>query len=379
MELFDVYPLFDIAIDHGKGCHVWDEEGQEYLDLYGGHAVISVGHAHPHYVEAISNQVAKLGFYSNSVQNPLQKEFAKRLGKACGYEDYQLFLINSGAEANENALKLSSFYNGRTRVLSLEKAFHGRTSLAVEVTNNPKIIAPINANGHVTYLPINDLAAWEAELSKGDVCAVILECIQGVGGIRMVSKEFIQGIRALCDKYDTVLICEEIQCGYGRSGKFFAHQWLDVKPDMITVAKGICNGFPMAGVLISPKFKPVYGQLGTTFGGNHLGCAGAIAVLDIMEKENLVENANKVGSYLIEALISEMKAGNLPHVVDVRGEGLMIGIELDIPYKEPRTRLIKEQHCFTGCAGTNVIRLLPPLCISKADADVFIARFKAVL
>ena len=379
MELFDVYPLFDIAIDHGKGCHVWDEEGQEYLDLYGGHAVISVGHAHPHYVEAISNQVAKLGFYSNSVQNPLQKEFAKRLGKACGYEDYQLFLINSGAEANENALKLSSFYNGRTRVLSLEKAFHGRTSLAVEVTNNPKIIAPINANGHVTYLPINDLAAWETELSKGDVCAVIIECIQGVGGIRMVSKEFIQGIRALCDKYNTVLICDEIQCGYGRSGKFFAHQWLDVKPDMITVAKGICNGFPMAGVLISPKFKPVYGQLGTTFGGNHLGCAGAIAVLDIMEKENLVENANKVGSYLIEALTSEMKAGNLPHVVDVRGEGLMIGIELDIPYKEPRTRLIKEQHCFTGCAGTNVIRLLPPLCISKADADDFIARFKAVL
>ena len=379
MELFDVYPLFDIAIDHGKGCHVWDEEGQEYLDLYGGHAVISVGHAHPHYVEVISNQVAKLGFYSNSVQNPLQKQFAKRLGKACGYEDYQLFLINSGAEANENALKLSSFYNGRTRVLSLEKAFHGRTSLAVEVTNNPKIIAPINANGHVTYLPINDLAAWEAELSKGDVCAVILECIQGVGGIRMVSKEFVQGIRALCDKYDTVLICDEIQCGYGRSGKFFAHQWLDVKPDMITVAKGICNGYPMAGVLISPKFKPVYGQLGTTFGGNHLGCAGAIAVLDIMEKENLVENANKVGSYLIETLTAEMKAGNLPHVIDVRGEGLMIGIELDIPYKEPRTRLIKEQHCFTGCAGTNVIRLLPPLCLTKAEADDFIARFKAVL
>lgn len=379
MELFDVYPLFDIAIDHGKGCHVWDEEGQEYLDLYGGHAVISVGHAHPHYVEAISKQVAKLGFYSNSVQNPLQKELAKRLGKACGYEDYQLFLINSGAEANENALKLASFHNGRTRVLSLEKAFHGRTSLAVEATNNPKIIAPINANGHVTYLPINDLAAWEAEISKGDVCAVIIECIQGVGGIRMVSKEFLQGIRALCDKYDTVLICDEIQCGYGRSGKFFAHQWLDVKPDMITVAKGICNGYPMGGVLISPKYKPVYGQLGTTFGGNHLGCAGAIAVLDIMESENLVENANKVGTYLIETLTAEMKAGNLPHVIDVRGEGLMIGIELDIPYKEPRTRLIKEQHCFTGCAGTTVIRLLPPLCISMADADDFIARFKAAL
>lgn len=379
MELFDVYPLFDIAIDHGKGCHVWDEEGQEYLDLYGGHAVISVGHAHPHYVEAIANQVAKLGFYSNSVQNPLQKEFAKRLGKACGYEDYQCFLINSGAEANENALKLASFYNGRTRVLSLEKAFHGRTSLAVEATANPKIIAPINANGHVTYLPINDLAAWETELSKGDVCAVIIECIQGVGGIRMVSKEFIQGLRTLCDKFNTVLICDEIQCGYGRSGKFFTHQWLDVKPDMITVAKGICNGYPMGGVLISPKFKPVYGQLGTTFGGNHLGCAGALAVLDIMENEKLVENANEVGTYLIETLTAEMKAGNLPHVIDVRGEGLMIGIELDIPYKEPRTRLIKEQHCFTGCAGTTVIRLLPPLCISKADADDFIARFKAVL
>ncbi len=379
MELFDVYPLFDIAIDHGKGCQVWDDKGQQYLDLYGGHAVISVGHCHPHYVQAMKNQLDKLGFYSNSVQNPLQKELAKRLGKASGYEDYQLFLINSGAEANENALKLSSFYNGRTRVLSLEKAFHGRTSLAVEVTNNPKIIAPINANGHVTYLPINDLPAWEAELSKGDVCAVIIECIQGVGGIRLVNKEFLQGIRQLCDKYNTVMICDEIQCGYGRSGKFFAHQHFDVKPDMITVAKGICNGFPMAGVLISPKFKPVYGQLGTTFGGNHLACAGAIAVLDIIENEKLVENAATVGKYLIDTLTAEMKAGNLPHVVDVRGEGLMIGIELDIPYKEPRTRLIKEQHCFTGCAGTNIIRLLPPLCLSKAEAADFIERFKAVL
>ena len=379
MELFDVYPLFDIAIDHGKGCQVWDDKGQQYLDLYGGHAVISVGHCHPHYVQAMKNQLDKLGFYSNSVQNPLQKELAKRLGKASGYEDYQLFLINSGAEANENALKLSSFYNGRTRVLSLEKAFHGRTSLAVEVTNNPKIIAPINANGHVTYLPINDLPAWEAELSKGDVCAVIIECIQGVGGIRLVNKEFLQGIRQLCDKYNTVMICDEIQCGYGRSGKFFAHQHFDVKPDMITVAKGICNGFPMAGVLISPKFKPVYGQLGTTFGGNHLACAGAIAVLDIIENEKLVENAATVGKYLIDTLTAEMKAGKLPHVVDVRGEGLMIGIELDIPYKEPRTRLIKEQHCFTGCAGTNIIRLLPPLCLSQAEAADFIERFKAVL
>lgn len=376
MTLFDVYPLFDIAIERGKGCKVWDTEGNEYLDLYGGHAVISVGHAHPHYVEAISNQVAKLGFYSNSVQNPLQKEFARRLGKACGYEDYSLFLINSGAEANENALKLASFYNGRTRVLSLEKAFHGRTSLAVEATNNPKIIAPINANGHVTYLPLNDIKAWKKEIEKDDVCACIIECIQGVGGIRLVSAEFLQALRQLCDKHNTVLICDEIQCGYGRSGKFFAHQHLGVKPDMITVAKGICNGFPMGGVLISPKFTPVYGQFGTTFGGNHLGCAGALAVLDIMEEEHLVENAAKVGAFLISEL---KKLVGSYHIVDVRGEGLMIGIELDIPYKEPRTRLIKEEHCFTGCSGTNVIRLLPPLCLSMDEAQQFIDKFKKVL
>ncbi|MCQ2213587.1 MAG: aminotransferase class III-fold pyridoxal phosphate-dependent enzyme [Bacteroidaceae bacterium] len=377
MNLFDVYPLFDIAIDKGLGCKVWDDKGQEYLDLYGGHAVISVGHAHPHYVEAISNQVAKLGFYSNSVQNPLQKELARRLGKACGYEDYQLFLINSGAEANENAMKLASFYNGRTRILSIEKAFHGRTSLAVEATANPKIIAPINANGHVTYLPINDIEAWKAEIEKDDVCACIIECIQGVGGIRMVEADFLQQLKTICEAHNTVLICDEIQCGYGRSGKFFAHQHLGVKPDMITVAKGICNGFPMGGVLISPKFTPIYGQLGTTFGGNHLGCAGALAVLDIIEQENLVDNAAKVGAYLIDALKQMQKENS--HIVDVRGEGLMIGVELDIPYKEPRTRLIKEQHCFTGCSGTNVIRLLPPLCLSMDQAKDFIERFKAVI
>lgn len=375
MKLFDVYPLFDIAIDHGKGCKVWDEKGQEYLDLYGGHAVISVGHCHPHYVECMTKQLNKLGFYSNSVINPLQKELAERLGRICGLEDYQLFLINSGAEANENALKLASFYNGRTRVLSMEKAFHGRTSLAVETTYNPKIISPINANGHVTYLPINDLAAWEKELEKGDVCAIILEYIQGVGGIRIVTPEFLQGLRELCDKYDTVMICDEIQCGYGRSGKFFAHQYSNVKPDLITVAKGIANGFPMAAVLISPKFKPVYGQLGTTFGGNHLACAGALAVLDIIEKEHLIENAAEVGSYLMNRLKSE----NLPHVVEVRGLGLMIGIELDVPYKEIRTKLVKEQHCFTGCSGTNVLRLLPPLCLTKSEADDFIERLKKVL
>lgn len=376
MNLFDVYPLFDIAIERGKGCKVWDEKGQEYLDLYGGHAVISIGHCHPHYIDMMTQQLNKLGFYSNSVINPLQQQLAQRLGKACGYEDYSLFLINSGAEANENAMKLASFYNGRTRILSLEKAFHGRTSLAVEVTANPKIIAPINANGHVTYLPLNDLDAWRQELEKGDVCACIIECIQGVGGIRMVSREFMQGLRQLCDETNTILICDEIQCGYGRSGKFFAHQWLDVKPDLITVAKGIGNGFPMSGLLIAPKFQAVYGQLGTTFGGNHLACTAALAVLDVMESEHLVENADKVGSYLIAEL---KKLVGSYHIVDVRGQGLMIGIELDIPYKEPRTRLIKEQHCFTGCSGTNVIRLLPPLCLSMEEAKQFIEKFKQVL
>ncbi|MEE1092281.1 MAG: aspartate aminotransferase family protein [Prevotella sp.] len=374
MKLFDVYPLYDINIVKGKGCKVWDENGQEYLDLYGGHAVISIGHCHPHYVEKMTEQLNNLGFYSNSVINKLQVNVAEKMGKACGYEDYQLFLINSGAEANENALKLASFKTGRTRVLSIEKAFHGRTSLAVEATNNPKIIAPINANGHVTYLPINDLAAWEAELAKGDVCACIIECIQGVGGIRMVTEEFAKGLQAACKKYGAVLICDEIQCGYGRSGKFFAHQWLDIRPDIITVAKGIANGFPMGGVLISPDFVPEYGQLGTTFGGNHLACAAATAVLDVMESENLVENAREVGEYLMEKL-NELKQTE-PHIVDVRGRGLMIGIELDIPHKDVRRRLIFNEHCFTGCSGTNILRLLPPLCMTKAMADEFIEKLK---
>lgn len=375
MNLFDVYPLFDVNIVKGKGCHVWDDKGQEYLDLYGGHAVISVGHCHPHYIEKLTRQLGRLGFYSNSVVNKLQVELAERLGKACGYEDYQFFLINSGAEANENALKLASFYNGRKRVLSLSKAFHGRTSLAVEATDNPKIIAPINANGHVTYLPLNDLDAFKAELAKGDVCAVIVECIQGVGGIRLATAEFMQGVRQACDETDTVLICDEIQCGYGRSGKFFAHQHLGVKPDLITVAKGIGNGFPMGAVLISPKFTPVYGQLGTTFGGNHLACAAALAVLDIMEEEHLVENAAKVGIFLMEGI----KALHLPHVVDVRGRGLMIGVELDVPYKEIRNKLLFEEHCFTGCSGTNVLRLLPPLCLSEAEAADFLKRLERVV
>ena len=377
MKLFDVYPLFDVNIVKGKGCKVWDENGQEYLDLYGGHAVISIGHSHPHYIEKVTEQLNKIGFYSNSVINKLQVQLAERLGKICGYDDYQLFLINSGAEANENALKLASFKTGNTRVLSCEKAFHGRTSLAVEVTNNPKIIAPINDNGHVTYLPLNDLPAWEAELQKGGVAAVILECIQGVGGIKMATPEFAQGLAAACKQYGAVLICDEIQCGYGRSGKFFAHQWLGIKPDIITVAKGIANGFPMGGVLISPEFKPVYGQLGTTFGGNHLACAAALAVLDVFEEENLVENAHEVGEYLIAQLKELQKTQ--PHIVDVRGRGLMIGIDLDVPHKDVRQPLIYHEHCFTGCAGQNILRLLPPLCLTKAEADDFIERLIRVL
>ena len=372
MELFNVYPLFPINIVQGKGCKVWDAEGTEYLDLYGGHAVISIGHCHPHYIEMMSAQLQKLGFYSNSVVNKLQVELAHRLGKASGYDDYSLFLINSGAEANENAMKLASFHTGRKRVLSLEKAFHGRTSLAVEVTNNPKIIAPINDNGHATYLPLNDLPAWEAELRKGDVACCIIECIQGVGGIRLVTAEFMQGLRKLCDETGTVLICDEIQCGYGRSGQFFAHQHFGVRPDLITVAKGIGNGFPMGAVLIHPKFEAVYGRLGTTFGGNHLACTAALAVLDVMEQEHLVENAAFVGRYIINTL-RDMR---LPHIQDVRGEGLMIGIELDQPYKSIRERLLFEEHCFTGCSGTNVLRLLPPLCLSMDQAADFIEKFK---
>lgn len=377
MQLYPVYPLFDINIVKGEGCHVWDSEGQEYLDLYGGHAVISIGHCHPHYVEKLTQQLNTLGFYSNSVVNRLQEQLAERLGKACGYDNYQLFLVNSGAEANENALKLASFHTGRKRILAASKAFHGRTSLAVEATDNPKIVAPVNANGHVQFLPLNDLEAFQSELAKGDVAAVIVECIQGVGGIRLATSEFMQGLRKACSENGTVLICDEIQCGYGRSGKFFAHQHTGVRPDIITCAKGIGNGFPMGAVLISPQFKAVFGQLGTTFGGNHLACTAALAVLDVIEEEHLVENAASVGSYLL-AQLKTLAAEN-PSIVDVRGEGLMIGIEFSDSIKTLRTRLVKEQHVFTGAASTNILRLLPPLSLTKAEADDFLSRLKQVL
>lgn len=373
MKLFDVYPLFDIEIVKGRGCYTYDTEGTEYLDLYGGHAVISVGHSHPHYVEALKHQAENLVFYSNSVINSLQVRLAERLGKISGYDDYQLFLINSGAEANENALKLAAFHTGRRRVVSFNKAFHGRTSLAVEATDNPKIVSPVNNNHIVTFVKMNDIDAVRAELEKGDVCAVIIEGIQGVGGVQIPETSFLQALRAECDATGTVLILDEIQSGYGRSGKFFAHQHAGIKADIVTMAKGIANGYPMGGLIISPKIKPVYGMLGTTFGGNHLGCAAALAVLDIFEKENLVENAKNVG----EHLLTELK--KIDGIKEVRGVGLMIGLEFENPIKDLRLRLLKEQHVFTGASGTNVIRLLPPLVLTIAQADEFIARLKKVL
>lgn len=373
MNLFDVYPLFDIEIVRGKGCRVYDTAGTEYLDLYGGHAVISVGHCHPYYVEKLTEQLNRLGFYSNSVVNSLQKTVAEKLGRLSGYDDYSLFLINSGAEANENALKLASFHNGKKRVLSFCKAFHGRTSAAVRVTDNPKIIAPINETIPVTYLPLNDIEAVETELKKGDVSSVIIEGIQGVGGIQVPDPAFLQALRDLCTRHEAVLILDEIQSGYGRTGKFFAHQYAGIRPDIITVAKGIANGFPMGGVLIGPMFRPVYGMLGTTFGGNHLACAAAIAVLDILEREQLLDNVNRVGDYLLEAL------GRLPGIREIRGRGLMIGIEFDRPIKEIRNRLLFEEKVFTGVAGTHTIRLLPPLCLSLDEARDFIARFSRIL
>ena len=373
MNLYDVYPLFDVNIVKGEGCKVWDDKGNEYLDLYGGHAVISIGHAHPKYVDMISRQVATLGFYSNSVINTLQQRVAEKLGRISGYEDYNLFFINSGAEANENALKLSSFKNGKRRVIAFKKAFHGRTSLAVEVTDNPKIVAPINANAHTTFVALGDIDAVRTEIEKGDVTAVIIEGIQGVGGVQIPSPAFLQQLQQLCNETDTTLILDEIQSGCGRSGKFFAHQWAGIKPDIITQAKGIGNGFPVGVVLISPKFQAVYGELGTTFGGNHLACAAVEAVLDVMETDNLLDNVNRVGDWLLEEL---KKIGGIK---EVRGQGLMIGIEFDEPVKDIRRRLLFEERVFTGVSGTNTIRLLPPLTLTMQQATLFIDKFKKVL
>lgn len=374
MNLFDVYPLIDIEPVKGEGCYVFDDQGNKYLDLYGGHAVISIGHSNPYYIKKVTDQLHKIGFYSNSVIISLQQELAEKLGRISGYENYHLFLCNSGAEANENALKLASFHTGRQRAIAFKGAFHGRTAGSLAVTDNPAISAPINASNHVTFLPLNDIAAVEAELSKRDVACVIIEGIQGVSGIVMPSDEFISDLSQVCKKYDTVLILDEIQSGYGRTGKFFAHQWAGIEPDIITTAKGMGNGFPVAGVLIHPKFKAKHGMLGTTFGGNHLACVACIAVLDVMDHDQLVANALEVGNYFIEKLSA------IKEIKNVRGRGLMLGIEFPYETSELRNVLIKEEKVFTGSASAkNVIRLLPPLNIEKSEADMFIARLKTAL
>lgn len=373
MKLFDVYPLFDLEIVAGKGCYTYDTQGTEYLDLYGGHAVISIGHSHPCYVKRITEQAQKLVFYSNSVINSLQQQLADKLGALSGYDDYALFLINSGAEANENALKLASFHTGKKKVIAFAHSFHGRTSAAVKVTDNPRIVAPINDTFEVAFLPLNDMARVEQEMAAGDVCAVIIEGIQGVGGIQVPDAQFLRDLRETCTRHGVVLIVDEVQSGYGRTGKFFAHQHAGIRPDLITMAKGMGNGFPIGGVLISPQFTPVYGMLGTTFGGNHLACAAACAVLDVMRDEHLVDNAARVGQYLIDRL------REIPQIKEVRGKGLMIGLEFDQPVKELRHKLLFEQHVFTGASGTNVIRLLPPLSLSQEQADCFIGKLKNIL
>lgn len=372
MKLFDVYPLFDITPVRAEGCYVWDSDDNKYLDLYGGHAVISIGHSHPTYVEKISNQLSQIGFYSNSVQNPLQKELAEKLGKVSGCEDYQLFLCNSGAEANENALKLASFITGKKKIISYKKGFHGRTSAAVSITDNPKIIAPVNETDNAVILPFNDLKATEEVLKNGDVAAVIVEGIQGIGGIYVPDEGFLTALKKLCEKYVAVLILDEIQSGYGRSGKFFAFQYSDVQPDVITMAKGMGNGFPIGGVLIQPEIEPWFGMLGTTFGGNHLACAAAIAVVDVIQEEKLLENSQNIGSYLMK------KLAELDGEFEIRGKGLMIGMEFKTPIKAMRTKLLKEYGIFTGVSGQNIIRLLPPLSLTQQQADQFLAAFKEV-
>jgi len=373
MNLFDVYSLFDVTPVCAQGCRVWDDKGTEYLDLYGGHAVISVGHSHPKYVEALKAQLDKIGFYSNSVVNPLQQELAVKIGKASGYEDYSLFLDNSGAESNENALKLASFHNGKDRVIAFHKSFHGRTSGAVAVTDNPKIVSAFNANHKVTFCNLNDADAVEAELSKGDVSSVIIEGIQGCGGINMPTVQFMQELSRLCDKYSAVLILDEVQSGYGRTGRFFAHQWYGIRPDIITMGKGIANGFPCGGILISPKFKAVKGMLGTTFGGNYLAMAAANAVLDIVTEEKLIENAGKIGEYLLGAIPQS------PRIKEIRGRGLMIGIEFNEDVASLRKQLLFEKHIFTGVAGSNMVRLLAPLCLKMEQAEYFVNTLKEIL
>ena len=369
MELFDVYSLFDVTPVRARGCKVWDDKGTEYLDLYGGHAVISVGHSHPHYIDALTRQVQRIGFYSNSVRNPLQEELAHRLGVASGYEDYTLFLDNSGAESNENALKLASFQTGRDRVVAFRKSFHGRTSGAVAATDNPAIVSPFNSHHKITFCELGDAAAVESELSQGDVAAVIIEGIQGCGGINIPSAEFLRTLSDLCKCYGTALVLDEVQSGYGRTGKFFAHQWAGIRPDIITMGKGIANGFPCGGILIAPWFTARKSMLGTTFGGNYLACAAALAVLDIIEDEGLLANALACGEYLL---------GNIPaspRIKEVRGRGLMIGIEFGEPVAEIRRHLLYDEHIFTGVAGSNIVRLLPPLCLTREDCDRFLAAF----
>lgn len=370
MKLFDVYSLYDIEPVKGKGNYVYTADGSEYLDFYGGHAVISIGHAHPHYVEAVSRQVALMPFYSNSVKNSLQQRVADLLGEASGYPDYQLFLVNSGAEANENAIKLASFTTGRKKILAFDKAFHGRTAAAVAATDNPKIQAPVNKTDNIDFSPLNDVEAAKKKLATKEYAAVIVEGIQGVAGIRMVDDDFLRQLREITKETGTLLILDEIQSGYGRTGKFFAHQYSGIRPDIITVAKGIANGFPMSAVLITPEIKPVKGMLGTTFGGNHLGCAAAVAVLEVMRDEKLVENAAKIGEYILD----ELK--KIPQLKEVRGRGLMIGVEIEGNASELRKRLLFDHHIFTGGAGEHTVRLLPALTVGKKEADKFLSEFK---
>ncbi len=373
MELFDVYSLFDVTPVRAQGCTVWDDKGQEYLDLYGGHAVISVGHSHPRYVAALKEQLDRIGFYSNSVRNPLQEELARRIGEASGYGDYSLFLDNSGAESNENAVKLASFHSGKDRIIAFRRSFHGRTSGAVALTDNPAIVSPFNAHHKVRFCELNDAAAVEAELARGDVAGVIVEGIQGCGGIHIPAQDFLRDLSGLCSRYGAVLILDEVQSGYGRTGKFFAHQWAGIRPGIITLGKGIANGFPCGGILIAPELKARKGMLGTTFGGNYLACAAALAVLDILEQEDLMANALAVGRHIMESLPRS------PHIKEVRGKGLMIGIEMAESVAPLRRALLYDNHIFTGVAGQNMIRLLPPLCLTKAQADHFLRTFNKLL